>query len=116
MKVLYPFAASLLAGWFAAYSSEESNPIFPFYRPLLSASVFITIAFILSGLTSLESYSIDSKAIILFFQQLVHRKMDKGIIGEQANFFLAIRQSIDKVDALPSKVCKQSFDGNINLL
>ena len=25
-------------------------------------------------------------------------------------------QSIDNVDALPSKVCKQSFDGNINLL
>ena len=25
-------------------------------------------------------------------------------------------QSIDKVDALPSKVCKQSFDGCINLL
>ena len=27
-----------------------------------------------------------------------------------------IFQSIDFVDALPSKVCKQSFDGNINLL
>jgi len=25
-------------------------------------------------------------------------------------------QSIDKADALPSKVCRQSFDGNINLL
>ena len=25
-------------------------------------------------------------------------------------------QSIDQVDALPSKVCKQSFDGYINLL
>ena len=25
-------------------------------------------------------------------------------------------QSIDKVDALPSKASKQSFDGNINLL
>ena len=25
-------------------------------------------------------------------------------------------QSIDKVDTLPSKVCKQTFDGNINLL
>ncbi len=25
-------------------------------------------------------------------------------------------QSIDKVDALPSKACKQSFDGNIHLL
>ena len=25
-------------------------------------------------------------------------------------------QSIDFVDALPSKACEQSFDGNINLL
>ncbi len=25
-------------------------------------------------------------------------------------------QSINEVDALPSKACKQSFDGNINLL
>ena len=25
-------------------------------------------------------------------------------------------ESIDKVDALPSKVCKQSFDGYIHLL
>jgi len=30
--------------------------------------------------------------------------------------FLPAGQSIDKVDALPSKASKQAFDGNINFL
>jgi len=34
----------------------------------------------------------------------------------QAHGNLIALQRIDKVDALPSKACKQSFDGCINLL
>ena len=48
-------------------------------------------------------------AICNTFENSVERK-------KQAGKFSSRPQSIDKVDALPSKVCKQSFDGNINLL